>query len=203
VPLITACELVPCHFSLFLSIHNRTSIPREELRVIKGTSTQYDTDTAACKALHSLYKQTLREKMKQIIILTFLLAAVASVFSFSPVKPLGIFAKHERRGGLFLEDKSGGNTDSDFPSEMGDDFKGSVDWDAEWKKVVASDGKVTGGRPGKDFYKSDVEITAIKAANQARDKAVKVGYTIKEATPDVRSLSGDWRVRPPAAFMNV
>lgn len=35
----------------------------------------------------------------------------------------------------------------------------SVDWDAEWKKVVQKKGAIP--RPGKDFYKSEAEIAAI------------------------------------------
>ena len=85
-------------------------------------------------------------------------------------------------------------SESDFPDES-TEYTGSVDWDAEWKKVVASEGKLAGGkeRPGKDYYKSEAEIAAIKAANSATEKMVEAGSSVSNALPDVRSLSGDWR----------
>ena len=60
---------------------------------------------------------------------------------------------------------------------------------------MEKDGQLDSGaeRPGKDFYKSEAEITAIKAANTATNKAVEVGSTVSNAIPDIRSLSGDWR----------
>ena len=51
-----------------------------------------------------------------------------------------------------------------------------VTWigDAEWKKVVESKAKKE--RPGKDFYKSDAEIAAIKAANKAQETTLPNPY---------------------------
>mmetsp|Transcript_29124 Transcript_29124/g.62415 ORF Transcript_29124/g.62415 Transcript_29124/m.62415 type:complete len:174 (-) Transcript_29124:207-728(-) len=87
-----------------------------------------------------------------------------------------------------------GNND-DFPPDESTEYSGSVDWDAEWKKVVEKDGKLDSGdeRPGKDFYKSEAEIAAIKAANTATQKAAEAGSSVANSLPDVRSLSGDWR----------
>lgn len=80
----------------------------------------------------------------------------------------------------------------DFPPE---EYTGSVDWDAEWKKVVASEGKTASAdRPGKDFYKSEAEIAAIKAANKAAEQAAKASSSVVSSMPDIRSLSGDWKV---------
>ena len=52
---------------------------------------------------------------------------------------------------------------SDFPpeEETAEAYTGSVDWDAEWKKVVKNGGVARGDRPGKEFYKSEAEIAAI------------------------------------------
>jgi hypothetical protein len=85
--------------------------------------------------------------------------------------------------------------DGDMPPEESTEYTGSVDWDAEWKKVVANEGKIKGGveRPGKDFYKSEAEIAAIKAANSATEKIVDVTASVSNALPDIRSLSGDWK----------
>ena len=89
-------------------------------------------------------------------------------------------------------------TDSeDFPPEEdSSEYTGSVDWDAEWKKVVASEGKSSGAveRPGKDFYKSEAEIAAIKATNKAAAKVAEAGAGVANSMPDIRSLSGDWKV---------
>jgi hypothetical protein len=57
------------------------------------------------------------------------------------------------------------NSDGFIPPEEqldSKDYTGSVDWDAEWKKVVKNqDAMNTRDRPGKDFYKSEAEIAAI------------------------------------------
>lgn len=62
------------------------------------------------------------------------------------------------------------NSSSDFPPEeetTAGEYKGSVDWDAEWKKVVQRGGTAATAsgekidRPGKEFYKSEAEIAAI------------------------------------------
>ncbi|KAG7363142.1 hypothetical protein IV203_026502 [Nitzschia inconspicua] len=84
---------------------------------------------------------------------------------------------------------------SDLPPEESTEYTGSVDWDAEWKKVVANEGKLQGGkeRPGQGYYRSEAEIQAIKAANAASEKLVKAGSSVTNALPDFRSLSGDWR----------
>ena len=84
---------------------------------------------------------------------------------------------------------------SDLPPEESAEYTGSVDWDAEWKKVVANEGKLEGGkeRPGQGYYRSEAEIQAIKAANAASEKITKAGSSVSNALPDFRSLSGDWR----------
>ena len=88
-----------------------------------------------------------------------------------------------------------GDENDDFPPDESMEYSGSVDWDAEWKKVVEKDGKLDDGaeRPGKDFYKSEAEIAAIKAANTATKKVTEAGSSVANSLPDIRSLSGDWR----------
>lgn len=85
----------------------------------------------------------------------------------------------------------------DFPPP-GDDveYKGDTDWDAEWKKVV--DQQKTGGgsgeRPGKDFYKSDAERTAIKSVNTVVERVNKAADSVPRVqAPSMRSLQGDWK----------
>mmetsp|Transcript_129898 Transcript_129898/g.363564 ORF Transcript_129898/g.363564 Transcript_129898/m.363564 type:complete len:158 (-) Transcript_129898:260-733(-) len=91
--------------------------------------------------------------------------------------------------------KSTQRDNGDFPPEESGEYTGSVDWDAEWKKVVASEKSTTGlkERPGKDFYKSEAEIAAIKAANKAAEQAAQASSSVVNALPDIRSLSGDWK----------
>jgi len=88
-----------------------------------------------------------------------------------------------------------GDENDDFPPDESTEYSGNVDWDAEWKKVVEKDGKLDSGaeRPGKDFYKSEAEIAAIKAANTATKKVTEAGSSVADTLPDIRSLSGDWR----------
>ena len=85
--------------------------------------------------------------------------------------------------------------EDDFPPDESTEYSGSVDWDAEWKKVVEKDGKLEGGaeRPGKDFYKSEAEIAAIKAANTATKKVSESASNAADSMPDFGSLSGDWK----------
>ena len=75
--------------------------------------------------------------------------------------------------------------------EVGESYKGDVDWDAEWKKVVDEKNN-NANRPGKDFYKNDVEKAAAKATRAAQEQVINVSKNLpKVQTPDIRSLQGD------------
>ena len=75
--------------------------------------------------------------------------------------------------------------------EVGESYKGDVDWDAEWKKVVEEKSN-NAQRPGKDFYKNDVEKVAAKATRVAQEQVINVSKNLpKVQTPDIRSLQGD------------
>ena len=72
------------------------------------------------------------------------------------------------------------NKESEIPKEeevVGESYEGSVDWDAEWKKVV-EDRDQPAERPGK--YKSQAEIAAIKTTN-------KVAKNVFDASQDMKS----------------
>jgi hypothetical protein len=63
---------------------------------------------------------------------------------------------------LAIKRDDGSSVNSDFPPEEETaEYKGTVDWDAEWKKVVKNGGTTKADRPGKEFYKSEAEIAAI------------------------------------------
>ena len=81
-------------------------------------------------------------------------------------------------------------------SEENVEYTGSIDWDSEWKKVVQNKNQ-PGERPGKDFYKSEAEIAAIKAANKAAEQAKSVTDSINlpSVPTSFDSVKGDWRVR--------
>ena len=83
----------------------------------------------------------------------------------------------------------------DFPSEEElDSYKGDIDWDAEWKKVVRNQDKKV-ERPGKDFYKNEAQIAAIRAANKATDKINQSAEKLPSVSlPSWGSLQGDWKV---------
>jgi hypothetical protein len=130
--------------------------------------------------------------MMKAVLLTFLAAAV-SVSSFSPIARSavgrGINSKQSRLFDVNTENKG------DFHPEE-NEYKGSVDWDEEWKKVVTQGktGKtVPGERPGKDYYKSESEIAAIKVANKATVQATDAATKISNSLPDFQTLSKDWR----------
>ena len=85
--------------------------------------------------------------------------------------------------------------DDDIPQEemIGSaSYQSSVDWDAEWKKVVddQKQGKAV-ERPGTGYYKSEAEIKAIQTANKAAREAAKVQASL----PSWQMLKGDWKVR--------
>ncbi|KAL7467237.1 hypothetical protein ACHAXS_009134 [Conticribra weissflogii] len=76
---------------------------------------------------------------------------------------------------------------------VGEKFEGTVDWDAEWKKVVENRDQPA-KRPGK--YKSQVEIAAIKTTNKVAKNVYDASREMKESLPkppSIRSLQGDWR----------
>jgi hypothetical protein len=80
-------------------------------------------------------------------------------------------------------------SEEDFPSNIGGDADdSSVDWDAEWKKVVKNKDQPR-DRPGTEFYKSDAEVSVTKVVNRAADTVRKTSMQI----PPVSSLTGDWR----------
>jgi len=81
--------------------------------------------------------------------------------------------------------------DDDFGnsgSAGGDSYEGDIDWDAEWKKVVEKREQPS-NRPGKDFYKNDVERALLQTSKSTAEQIKKV----KIVKPDIniRSLQGD------------
>lgn len=85
---------------------------------------------------------------------------------------------------------------SENPKEeevVGEQYEGSVDWDAEWKKVVENRDQPS-KRPGN--YKSQAEIAVTKATNKVAKNVYDASKEMKESlpsTPSIRSLQGDWR----------
>ncbi len=77
--------------------------------------------------------------------------------------------------------------------DIGEQFEGSVDWDAEWKKVVENRDQPA-KRPG-PRYKSELEIKAIKTTNKVAKNVYDASKEIKANIPTIRSLQGDWKVR--------
>ena len=127
-------------------------------------------------------------------LLLFLFAVLSLVSAFMPAQAPCTIERCSQRQSTFRRFVKAG--DEFPPEEEAEEYTGEVDWDAEWKKVVASDGKLKDGseRPGKDFYKSEAEIAAIKAANRATEKALEAGSSIRNSMPDVGSLTSDPKV---------
>ncbi len=78
----------------------------------------------------------------------------------------------------------------DFP-EQEEIYKGTVDWDEEWKKVVRGQGQPKERPSGNP--KSDLEKVAVKAQREAEATIFKVKTQAKKAV-NVRSLQNDWKV---------
>lgn len=86
--------------------------------------------------------------------------------------------------------------DSDFPPPSDNDDDG-VDWDAEWKKVVANKDQPK-QRPGQDFYKSEAEIVVTKTVNRSIETVQKkvAAATNKmdfSSNMTAAKLTSDWR----------
>lgn len=77
----------------------------------------------------------------QSLLLALLLVTLAS--GFAPQRNFAIRASTSLR-------KTTDDFKSDFPPE--ESYEGDVDWDEEWKKVMANKDKPV-KRPGKDFCK--------------------------------------------------
>lgn len=89
--------------------------------------------------------------------------------------------------------KKNNDEDSDFGSTRagGDSYEGDVDWDAEWKKVV-QDQNSNVNRPGKDFYKNDVERAVGKTTRAAQENLSKIELPkVDIKAPSLPSFSGD------------
>jgi len=85
------------------------------------------------------------------------------------------------------------NYSGDFPAEEETSDETTVDWDAEWKKVVANKDRPI-ERPGKDYYKTEAELAAIRAANEASKRAQKMTENLPQM-PSWLSLQSNWKVR--------
>ena len=87
--------------------------------------------------------------------------------------------------------KGAGSSEEEIVGE--EKYEGSVDWDAEWQKVVQNRDQPT-QRPGN--YKSPVEIAAIKATNKVAKNVFDASRDMKSNMPNApsfQSLQGDWR----------
>jgi hypothetical protein len=124
---------------------------------------------------------------KLAILSVLLLVQLGSSFSFQPLASKISTSVSRSSVGAIKSDES------DFPEDDG--YESSIDWDNEWKKVVRNEGKLDGGesRPGNDFYKSEAEISAIKATNKAAFKAAEVSASVTNNIPQMSSLVGDWK----------
>lgn len=86
---------------------------------------------------------------------------------------------------LFSENN---NNNDEFNVE--EKYDGDVDWDAEWKKVVKNQDQPD-ERPGKDFYKNDVEKVIGKTAKAAQEQISKIPKVEMPQPRAPMSLSGD------------
>jgi hypothetical protein len=76
---------------------------------------------------------------------------------------------------------------------VGETYEGTVDWDAEWRKVMENRDQPS-QRPGN--YKSPVEISVIKTTNKVAKNVFDASKDMKAnmpSIPSIRSLQGDWR----------
>jgi len=123
-------------------------------------------------------------KITLVLSLALFFASLSDAFQPSISRKVATYAS--TRAVTVLNAKIGSDEEEDFPG--GDSYKGEVDWDEEWKKVVKEKGQDI-GRPGKDFYKNDAQRAALKVTKAAGEQIKKV----KVVKPDVnlKMLAGD------------
>lgn len=113
------------------------------------------------------------------------MASMTSAFT-TPSSSFGISSSRTTTTRFLVENEN----NDDFPDNT--DYKGNVDWDAEWKKVMENkDSKRP--RPGSDFYKTDVEIALTKTVNKAASKVAKASSQLDVPNMNWNSLKGDWK----------
>ena len=127
-----------------------------------------------------------------------LLVSALLLLESSAFAPLARRVTVRSEQGLFLGKSTPPPVGDDFadfppPDEQAAEYTGSVDWDAEWKKMVKDGGLKTQERPGKDYYKSEAEIAAIRAANKATEQVNKVASNIPSPPTSFDQVKGDWR----------
>lgn len=93
-----------------------------------------------------------------------------------------------RTGAALVQLRSSPN--EDFPPPRDEEV--SVDWDAEWKKVVANKDQPK-QRPGKDFYKSDAEIAVTTTINRSIETVQKQAAKMDIPSVNTATLTSDWR----------
>jgi hypothetical protein len=134
----------------------------------------------------------------RIATVVFLLLAVVGAFQPAYVKPALCSYRNSCRtvsvSRLLSKGDSPSFEEDINPEDLspGEDYQGSVDWDAEWKKVATKQTKPSSGI--QDPYKGDVEKAAIKVRNAAQSQLNKVERELIKNKPDIRSLQGDWKV---------
>lgn len=156
-------------------------------------------------AMTKTEKISRKKKKKMHLVPLVVLASMACCPALGFVAPSSSSSRprlHQfapRRSSLFLaatKPPNNGDNDFDFPIEEEVLYSGDTDWDAEWKKVMANQkvATTTGKeeRPGKNYYKSEAEIAAIRAANKATEK---FRYVSKQTQASLSwdRLKGDWK----------
>ena len=101
----------------------------------------------------------------------------------------GRAAAAARTGAALVQLRSSPNNE-DFPPPRDEEV--SVDWDAEWKKVVANKDQPK-QRPGKDFYKSDAEIAVTTTINRSIETVQKQAAKMDIPSINTVTLTSDWR----------
>lgn len=133
------------------------------------------------------------DKMMRFFLVLLCLGAAAS-FQVTSICRHNAISAHKLRS---LKVLTALRKEDDFGME-GDKYEGDIDWDGEWKKVVEEKGNAV-DRPGKDFYKNDIERAVTKTGQAAIDQI----ESAKNKLPDVKfvkpnvnmqAMSGDGKV---------
>lgn len=112
-------------------------------------------------------------------------------WAFAPLSTASPVLSLSRQSGTSRLHLSKDDSDfADFPDDEKVGYSGTVDWDAEWKKVVENGDTLKKDRPSP--YKSDAEIAAIRAANKARAETIKVVSEMPSA-PSFDDVKSDWK----------
>jgi hypothetical protein len=107
------------------------------------------------------------------------------------------FSRTSFPSSIILHSENPKETQDEETIVLGESYSSSIDWDAEWKKVVENKDQPA-KRPNPVSDRSELEIRATIAKNRVAknvfDASNEMKRSVQRNAPSWSSLQGDWRV---------